>query len=443
MAYELARLYAKAGMKESCVEECDDLILWFSEGKYVTKAMELKMRFMPLTAKQQESYNKAKGIPVRAVEIPKTVPIREKEPLNQQQDKEIEEILKSIQVGDLAQEAVIQPKQPEDLPDRVAQGLRDVFQPKTTVAEEMETAATKEPSTATEEQGYIVKDLEPEDMTKGTEFKPFHLGNAMTMEVKAEAPKSEMFSSDGAKTEAFKTDTKGLEIDLEALLAETANELAQAVAEDTEEVAEEAVEEAEEEVAEEVVEEAEEEVAEEVVEEAEEEVTEEVVEEATENILPAPAAAKAAMIAENLSAVLKKRQMKLKLAAEKEEEKASEEATREIPVEEVKEAMENIDFTQALEQEESHIKRVVASAVDETQKSTAFQTAVEGLMRHHLTEEEHRRLFTYFAPVPGMTQQISEALDIAQESACDKTSQAGNIIVTGREGSGKTRLQKD
>ena len=442
-AYELARLYAKAGMKESCVEECDDLILWFSEGKYVTKAMELKMRFMPLTAKQQESYNKAKGIPVRAVEIPKTVPIREKEPLNQQQDKEIEEILKSIQVGDLAQEAVIQPKQPEDLPDRVAQGLRDVFQPKTTVAEEMETAATKEPSTATEEQGYIVKDLEPEDMTKGTEFKPFHLGNAMTMEVKAEAPKSEMFSSDGAKTEAFKTDTKGLEIDLEALLAETANELAQAVAEDTEEVAEEAVEEATEEVAEEVVEEAEEEVAEEVVEEAEEEVTEEVVEEATENILPAPAAAKAAMIAENLSAVFEEKANEIEaLAAEKEEEEASEEATREIPVEEVKEAMENIDFTQALEQEESHIKRVVASAVDETQKSTAFQTAVEGLMRHHLTEEEHRRLFTYFAPVPGMTQQISEALDIAQESACDKTSQAGNIIVTGREGSGKTRLSE-
>ena len=442
-AYELARLYAKAGMKESCVEECDDLILWFSEGKYVTKAMELKMRFMPLTAKQQESYNKAKGIPVRAVEIPKTVPIREKEPLNQQQDKEIEEILKSIQVGDLAQEAVIQPKQPEDLPDRVAQGLRDVFQPKTTVAEEMETAATKEPSTATEEQGYIVKDLEPEDMTKGTEFKPFHLGNAMTMEVKAEAPKSEMFSSDGAKTEAFKTDTKGLEIDLEALLAETANELAQAVAEDTEEVAEEAVEEATEEVAEEVVEEAEEEeVTEEVVEEATE-VAEEVVEEATENILPAPAAAKAAMIAENLSAVFEEKANEIEaLAAEKEEEEASEEATREIPVEEVKEAMENIDFTQALEQEESHIKRVVASAVDETQKSTAFQTAVEGLMRHHLTEEEHRRLFTYFAPVPGMTQQISEALDIAQESACDKTSQAGNIIVTGREGSGKTRLSE-
>ena len=63
-------------------------------------------------------------------------------------------------------------------------------------------------------------------------------------------------------------------------------------------------------------------------------------------------------------------------------------------------------------------------------------------MRHHLTEEEHRRLFTYFAPVPGMSQQINEALDTAQESACARTSQAGNIIVTGREGSGKTKLSE-
>ena len=509
-AYELARLYAKAGMKDACIEECDDLILWFSEGKYVTKAMELKMRFTPLTAAQQESYNKAKGVPVRAVEIPKTVPVQMNEPFNQQQDKEIEEILNSIKLGELTQEAPseavkpqeapMQPKQPEDLPDRVAQGLRDVFQPKAAVSEDMETAATKEPSTATEEQGYVIKDLEPEDMTKGTEFKPFHIGSAMTMEVKAEAPKSEMLSSDGAATEAFKTDTKSLEIDLEALLAETANELAQAVAEGTQEtvqeVNEEVVEEAEEKAAEETKEEAltkiseepgEEEVTEEV--EEAEEVAEESSEEAEEDILPAPAAAKAAMIAENLSAVFEEKANEIEaLAAENTEEEseealaeaeeiteealeeaaetaeeaveeaaeeeASEEATREIPVEEVKEAMGEIDFSQALEQEmeketsdepqqeECHIKRVAASAVDETQKSSAFQTAVEGLMRHHLTEEEHRRLFTYFAPVPGMTQQINEALDTAQESACAKTSQAGNIIVTGREGSGKTRLSE-
>ncbi|CDC08239.1 putative uncharacterized protein [Lachnospiraceae bacterium CAG:364] len=504
-AYELARLYAKAGMKDACIEECDDLILWFSEGKYVTKAMELKMRFTPLTAAQQESYNKAKGVPVRAVEIPKTVPVQMNEPFNQQQDKEIEEILNSIKLGELTQEAPsetvkpqeapMQPKQPEDLPDRVAQGLRDVFQPKAAVSEDMETAATKEPSTATkepstatEEQGYVIKDLEPEDMTKGTEFKPFHIGSAMTMEVKAEAPKSEMLSSDGAATEAFKTDTKSLEIDLEALLAETANELAQAVAEGTQETVQEVNEEVVEEALAEISEEPGEEEVTEVVEETEE-VVEESSKEAEEDILPAPAAAKAAMIAENLSAVFEEKANEIEaLAAENTEEESeealaeakeiteealeetaetaeeaveeaaeeevSEEATREIPVEEVKEAMGEIDFSQALEQEieketsvesqqeECHIKRVAASAVDETQKSSAFQTAVEGLMRHHLTEEEHRRLFTYFAPVPGMTQQINEALDTAQESACAKTSQAGNIIVTGREGSGKTRLSE-
>ena len=57
-AYELARLYAKAGKKEACIEECDDLILWFSEGKYVYKAMELKMRYKPLTPLQQEKYDR-------------------------------------------------------------------------------------------------------------------------------------------------------------------------------------------------------------------------------------------------------------------------------------------------------------------------------------------------------------------------------------------------
>ena len=58
-AYELASLYAEAGMTEECVRECDELILWFSEGEYVTKAMELKMQYAPLTAAQQEKYDKA------------------------------------------------------------------------------------------------------------------------------------------------------------------------------------------------------------------------------------------------------------------------------------------------------------------------------------------------------------------------------------------------
>ena len=55
-AYELACLYEEAGMIGECVEECDELILWFSEGEYVVKAMELKMKYQELTATQQEKY---------------------------------------------------------------------------------------------------------------------------------------------------------------------------------------------------------------------------------------------------------------------------------------------------------------------------------------------------------------------------------------------------
>ena len=55
-AYELACLYEEAGLYDQCVEECDELILWFSEGEYVAKAMELKMKYQQLTASQQEKF---------------------------------------------------------------------------------------------------------------------------------------------------------------------------------------------------------------------------------------------------------------------------------------------------------------------------------------------------------------------------------------------------
>lgn len=63
-AYELAKLYDEAGMITECLEECDDLILWFSEGKYVYQAMELKMKYKPLTPLQQEKYDQKPGGPM-------------------------------------------------------------------------------------------------------------------------------------------------------------------------------------------------------------------------------------------------------------------------------------------------------------------------------------------------------------------------------------------
>ena len=502
-SYELARLYAKAGMKEACMEECDDLILWFSEGKYVTKAMELKTKYGTLTPQQQEKYHKGTSqkafqstssvkaaVPVTS--IPKVAEVKPTETLSAE-EKEIEEILKSVEFEIPKEEPV--PENPPQLQEKVAKGIRDVFQ-NNAVQEAEETAAAMDPAVnqSPEEKGYVVKDLEPEDFGKTAGFKPFHMGEGMTMQVKAEAPKSKSFDPKDFTPGSIKTSSKEFELDLEALLAETANELAQAVAEETGEQETVSVEEpvqkqtpkvaaAAESLSQALAVKAEEfdalaaGMTQEVViprnepENIEvtqpEEILEEQVEvipETEEEILPAEETPEE-LIEETIEALEQIEIEPEELAAEtlvvteevepesSVESEIEEGATKEFPIEKVKEALGEIDLSKALEEEledkdvsnqdDSHMKRVTGSvATEEGHKSTAFSTAVEGLMRHHLTEEEHRRLFTYFFPIPGMSQQINEALDTAQESACAKTSQAGNIIVTGREGSGKTRLSE-
>ena len=57
-AYELAYLYHKAGLSEKCIEACDELILWFGDGPYVERALELKMLYQPLSKAQEEKYRK-------------------------------------------------------------------------------------------------------------------------------------------------------------------------------------------------------------------------------------------------------------------------------------------------------------------------------------------------------------------------------------------------
>lgn len=532
-SYELARLYAKAGMKEECIETCDDLILWFSEGKYVTKAMELKMKFTSLTPQQQEKYENgsSKKITETAAKASAAVAAASEaaanvvEKITPEEQEEIEKILNSVELKIPEQEPAAE--KPEHLQDKVAQNLRDVLQGSTAdEAEEIAVAIDPAVKTSPEEKGYVVKDLEPEDLSKTAGFKPFHIGEGMTMQVKAEAPQSKMFDSKDFVPGSLQTSSKEFELDLEALLAETANELAQAVAEETgnqeettEESAEEVVEESVEEVIEEAVEEPVEEVIEEAVEESrapeiaaaavslsaalaakadefdalaagmtqevvikrdleepevaevqeepvevipeseeeileQEETPEESIEEAIETMEALSDAGESPVeIVEELAEELETTGLEEPETIEAVETEVEEGATKEFPVEKVKEALGEIDLSKALEEEledtispkqdDSHIKRVTGSvAANQERKSAAFGTAVEGLMRHHLTEEEHRRLFTYFFPIPGMSQQINEALDTAQESACSKTSQEGNIIVTGREGSGKTRLSE-
>ena len=105
-AYELALLYHEAGMTAKCLEECDDLILWFSEGKYVYQAMELKMKYKPLTPLQQEKYDSRPG-GVRP------------EPAFDEEDAESEE--KDMPEESAAEEAVEEEKAYEVEPEEVAE----------------------------------------------------------------------------------------------------------------------------------------------------------------------------------------------------------------------------------------------------------------------------------------------------------------------------------
>ena len=92
-AYELAYLYHRIGLATRCVEECDELILWFGEGKYVIKAMELKMLHVPLTPTQREKYDKrfqssANAYVVKNTEEKQTPSVKEEKESVQEEIKE-------------------------------------------------------------------------------------------------------------------------------------------------------------------------------------------------------------------------------------------------------------------------------------------------------------------------------------------------------------------
>lgn len=146
-----------------------------------------------------------------------------------------------------------------------------------------------------------------------------------------------------------------------------------------------------------------------------------------------------------------------KVAEAETEEPQEEKAPESVETEESQEEQEPVEVEEARESEpaqwvveetvESEEENAESEVVQEIETVTevepeSVEPEPEKVLRHHLTDEEHRRLFTYFAPIPGMKEQVKEALDIAQKSACEKTSKAGNMIVTGRSGSGKTRFSE-
>ena len=146
-AYELAKLYHEAGKISECLDECDDLILWFSEGKYVLEAMKLKMQYKPLTPLQQEKYN-------HCIENEKKAQIqteeRNPEEIKELTPRDTEEDLGKTQVFEVPKEVL---KGKEQQADEIQEEPEDVEKEVISEDEKIsrETAEEKETEEAVEE----------------------------------------------------------------------------------------------------------------------------------------------------------------------------------------------------------------------------------------------------------------------------------------------------
>ena len=184
-AYELAKLYDEAGMTAECLEECDDLILWFSEGKYVYLAMELKMKYKPLTPLQQEKYDSRPGAVKKKPEPEKqpestleevddeneynegteeTVDVQEepvREPVTERVDESEVQEIPPQEVP--MQETVVQEEIPQEVPMQETVVQEEI--PQEDIVEEVEEEVVEEepvytePEEAAEEHGSTIKQV--------------------------------------------------------------------------------------------------------------------------------------------------------------------------------------------------------------------------------------------------------------------------------------------
>ena len=184
-AYELAKLYDEAGMTAECLEECDDLILWFSEGKYVYLAMELKMKYKPLTPLQQEKYDSRPGAVKKKPEPEKqsestleevddeneynegteeTVDVQEepvREPVTERVDESEAQEIPPQEVP--MQETVVQEEIPQEVPMQETVVQEEI--PQEEIVEEAEEEVVEEepvytePEEAAEEHGSTIKQV--------------------------------------------------------------------------------------------------------------------------------------------------------------------------------------------------------------------------------------------------------------------------------------------
>ena len=414
-AFELAMLYHEAGMLSECLEECDDLILWFSEGKYIYKAMELKMQYKPLTPLQHEKYMNRPG----AISEDK---VTEDKPVEENAEEAVPAVEETVEVTPVVEEATEAEPAVEEIVEEVPAVEETVEE---VPAVEEAPVVEDKPSLSIEEivQDWQEKQKENAQMIQA-EIQRVEQEKANEPEPVEEDDKEEILSDDVRKL-------------MEELEAESAEIEAQktTIGEDTE-------------------------VGEEVEEESKP-LLQKVVEQLSslDVKLEMPHIGVGEKAAEAVTAAAVATPVDEIEELEEEDEGIKLGDTQSVALS-VKDLANAARVEVPIETDPEPVVVATSPTFSETQvemedEEDAQETGfvVQGRydldarseigLKAGLTEEQ-KELFSYFVPVHGMSEQIVKVLQ--DDKACTSrygTSRIGNVIIVGRKGSGKTVLAVD
>ena len=427
-AFELAKLYQSAGMISECIEECDDLVLWFSEGKYVYHAMELKMQYKALTPLQQEKYNLRFVKPEPVVEKP----IAEEQVVEEQvvEEQAVEEQVVEEQA--VAEQVVEEQAVAEQIvEEQQAQGEQEEEVKAETIVEEKKETPT----------------LSIEEMLQEWESKQKENAEMIRAEVeKAEQEKAEQEKAQEESAGETQEEEESILSDdirqlMEALETESADIEAQKIKQDDEaEILEEEKP---------------------LIQKVAEQLAAMDIKEAINSAIPvAPIAPETLVVSPEKSVSGVKMQ-------DSESTEVKEVAPNPI------ENIETVDDVGEIKLGDTQSMAAVAKALknnvevevpDEKEEEEEFYPEEERTpydtgfivkgrydleaqseigLKAGLTEEQ-KKLFSYFVPVHGMSEQLVEVLE--SDRKCKSrygTSRIGNLVIIGRKGSGKTVLAVD
>ena len=488
-AYELAKLYDAAGMLTECLEECDDLILWFSEGKYVYQAMELKMKYKPLTPLQQEKYIHRNDKPTPAKR--KKEPIAEKSEEIAEKKEYVEEEKKAEPLEEEEKEVTSEPKEEKEaleLKEAEEVALEEKEEPKE------EEAVLEEEEEPKEEEAVLKEEEEPEEGEDALEMKEELREEELILEAeegtKKEKCTSEIEKEPEEKGTVSETKEESEEKETSSSEEEIDEQMKKEIFSQTTKMSVEEIlqnwEEKQKENAQIIQEEQEKARAERERQEAKKveevesilpddirQLMEELEAEAVEIRTNKNRRERTEQVFERKSEIESVEEMEEPEEDPFDEESFNEEAFEEVEadgfeeIEEIEEIEESegikLGDTQAIAISAKALMNdtVVEEPIEKVQElrtespTSPFDTGfiVQGRydldvqseigIKAGLTEEQ-KKLFSYFVPVHGMSEQIVDVLE--NDKKCKTrygTSRTANLLVVGRKGSGKTVLAVD